>query len=67
MLVFSKGEIMKLSEVKLGGSETWLSWGYSKLVKKPVGFGWKWLSGQQEQSQPAETFIVLDVIKVKKV
>lgn len=63
-ILFSKGQIKKLSEMNLGGTEGWFSWSYNRLVKKPVGWGFKWLSGQQEQDTPTETFVVLDVLKV---
>lgn len=66
-MYFSKGLIKKLSEINVGGTEGWLSWGYSRLVKKPVGWSLKWLSGQQDESQPTDTYVVLDVIKVMKI
>jgi len=56
--------VRKLSEMGDGGSSGWLSWGYDRLVKKPVTWSWKWLSQQQETAQPTDTFVVLDVIKV---
>ena len=63
MFVYSKGQLKSLSDIETSNSEGWLSWGYSKLVKKPIGWSMKWLSGQQENNVK-DKFVVMDVIKV---
>ncbi|WAR21496.1 CHMP7-like protein [Mya arenaria] len=63
--MLNKGQVKKLSDLTVEGSDGWLSWGYNRLVKKPVGWSLKWLSREQEQKQPPETYVIMDVIKRK--
>ncbi|XP_045190539.2 charged multivesicular body protein 7-like [Mercenaria mercenaria] len=62
--MISKGQLKRLSDIEISNTEGWLSWGYSKLVKKPIGWSMKWLSGQQEDNVK-DTFVVMEVIKDK--
>ena len=65
-ILFSRsGKIKKLSEMKQGDNSGWLSWGYSKLVKEPIGWSWKLLQGQgKEENKQEEQYVILEVIKV---
>lgn len=63
--MISKGQLKRLSGLENSDSEGWLKWGYSTLVKKPIGWSLKWLSGQPENTKADEAFVVMDVIKAK--
>lgn len=62
--MISKGQLKKLSDIENCATESWLSWGYSAFVKKPIGWSLKWLSRQPEETVD-ESFVVLEVIKEK--
>ena len=64
LLYFRNGQIKKLSDMKQPDNSGWLSWGYSKLVKEPIGWSLKLLPWQQKDTKTEEHYVVVEVIKV---
>ena len=63
---FRNGQIKKLTDMQQSEGSGWLSWGYSKLVKEPIGWSLKMLPWQQQKDTKTteEQYVVVDVIKV---
>ena len=63
---FRNGQIKKLTDMQQSEGSGWLSWGYSKLVKEPIGWSLKMLPWQQQKDTKTteEQYVAVDVIKV---